>query len=330
MNQTCCIATHNDIIFMTSTEIYQDNKRADVSFVIINYNTKKLLEDLLNFFEVFEMPFSYSVIVVDNNSTDGSIELLTSRKGIKAIFNDRNEGYGRAANKGIAAAGSKYICILNTDLILNKEALLDVWNHMECAPETGVCSPVICYPDGRIQGFFFKFGLIFLYSDIVSKIYSKFKKLSISKAVSPLDVDGIRGAFIFLRSSVLTNRKLFDEDFFFYYEDTELAYRLKKRNVTAMVLPSSRIIHLGGQSSSRKNWKFFYSSKYLFIKKCYGENNMSIIYQMDRGKAHIRFAFYAVASLVSDNPRIKSKLDFYRNLSRGLSSLFDDIINNSV
>jgi len=242
----------------------------DVTFIIVNFNTKQLLNSLLSFFESSHFPFSYSIIVVDNNSIDGSRSFLNEKRGIIVVLNDENIGYGRAVNKGLIFADSKYVCILNTDVVLDNDALSGLWRFMEKNSNVGVCSPIVYWPNGRIQGFFFKFNMLFFYSDFLNKIYSKIKKFYLSKAKSAVKVDGVIGAFIFLRRSLIKDNKLFDEDYFFYYEDTDLAHRLKKDNILTMVLPQYKIIHQDGQSSKDKNWRLFYTGRYIYIKKHYG------------------------------------------------------------
>lgn len=297
------------------------NKTVEVAFIIVNFNTKKLLEDLLSFFEISDMPFSYSIIVVDNASYDGSVEFLNSKKNIISIKNSENIGYGRAVNKGLLVANSKYICVLNTDLILDKKSLITLWDYMENNPDVGVCAPVICYPTGKIQGFFFKFNILLLYSDFIKKVYSKFKKMSIAVSKSPVKVDGITGAFIFLRASLIDNKRLFDEDFFFYYEDTDLGHRLKNRNITVMALPSCKIIHLAGQSSKSKDWKLFYQSKYLYIMKHYGHRHAKNLFILDFLKAKTKTVVYKILLFIYPTERLKSKFDFYYQLSKNFNKV---------
>jgi len=297
------------------------NKSVEVAFIIVNFNTKGLLESLLSFFEASNIPFSYSITVIDNKSSDGSIEFLNNKKNIKVIQNNENIGYGRAVNKGIASTNSKYICVLNTDLILNNETLISLWNYMERNPHIGICAPVINFQNGRMQGFFFKFNIFLLYSDFIKKIYSKLKKKSIAIARSPVKVDGIIGAFIFSRRTIIDDERLFDEDFFFYYEDTDLAHRLKARNITTMVLPSCKIIHIGGQSSVGKNWKLFYQNKYLYIKKHYGRIHAKNIYIIDFLKAKIKSPVYKILTIIYPTKRVRAKSNFYKELSKNFKAL---------
>ena len=131
--------------------------------------------------------------VVDNASTDGSPEFLASCPDVTTLCNAENQGYGRAVNRGIAASRSKYVCLLNTDVILNADALVALYRHLESHPQTGVASPRICYPGGRTQGFIFCDGLIPLYSTLVAKLLAKYHKLRVERAKRPLQVDGVLG-----------------------------------------------------------------------------------------------------------------------------------------
>ncbi len=288
---------------------------SDVAFVIVNYNTKVLLADLLLFFETQNLSFSFSIIVVDNNSSDGSVAFLKDMPGVTVIRNDSNLGYGRAANRGIRISNSKYVCVLNTDVILNKEALNAVWNYMESNSGVGVCSPVVRYPDRKIQGFFFKFNLFLLYSGIAQRIYSKVKKLSIAYARSPLQVDGTTGAFYFFRSSLVGTERLYDEDFFFYYEDTDLAHRLTKRHISTMILPSFSIIHIGGQSG-HKSWQLFHEGMILYLRKHYGKSHVDNICRLLLFRAAVKSRAYGLLGTLYPTDRIRDKHRFYNDVSK--------------
>jgi N-acetylglucosaminyl-diphospho-decaprenol L-rhamnosyltransferase len=300
-------------------------KIIDVSFVTVNYNTKQLLANLLDFFEASHLPFTYSIVVVDNGSSDGSIGFLKEREqcgaNFTAVLNDENMGYGRAVNKGLYASNSKYVCVLNTDVILNRDSLTALWHYMEKNPASGVCSPVVCNPDLSIQGFFYMFNAIFLYSDFIKKAYSTYKKFRIAHAGSPMKVDGVAGAFIFLRRSVIEGEELFDGNFFFYFEDTDLAHTLRNRNISAYILTDHKIIHLGGQSSNGPNWKLFYESKYLYVKKHFGSHHLRNIYYLDLIKVNVKFLKYKLLTLFHSPERLLNKNNFYRELSNSLKTL---------
>ncbi|HTZ17985.1 MAG TPA: glycosyltransferase family 2 protein [Dissulfurispiraceae bacterium] len=301
------------------------NNIADVSFIIVNYNTKQLLKDLLDFFDASNPPFTYSVVVVDNKSSDGSVAMLSERErrptNLTAILNDENVGYGRAVNRALSSADSRYVCILNTDVILTGDVLAALWGYLEKNPENGVCSPIVCNKDMSIQGFFYTFSAIFLYSDFIKKCYSTYKKFRISISRLPIKVDGVAGAFIFLRRSVIEGGELFDPNFFFYFEDTDLAHTLHDRGIPAYILPDQRIIHLGGQSGEGSNWKLFYESKYLYVRKHFGPCHLRYIYYLDLVKVNMKFLKYKFVTLFHSTPKVLQKNNFYRELSNNLKTL---------
>jgi len=119
----------------------------DMAFVTVNYNTLEYVQRLTDFFNRLEVPFTFSFTVVDNNSHDGSQEYLQSHREIHYLQTGENIGYGRGINRGVAATASKYICVTNTDVVLNREALITLWRFLEERQDVGVCAPRITYAD---------------------------------------------------------------------------------------------------------------------------------------------------------------------------------------
>ena len=125
-------------------------------------------------------------------------------------------------------------------------------------------------------------------------------------------VDGVMGAFFLIRRSVILPPALFDEDFFFFYEDTALAHTLKNRGVPCFIIPDATVIHIGGKSRSADSISFFYDSKYLYLKKFYGPFHARAVYLMDRARILRKWMFYSLFSLVTASERIKSKQRYYK------------------
>lgn len=299
----------------------------DVAFITVNYNTKALLEDLVLFFRNADLPFTYTFTVVDNASSDGSADFLKSCPEVTTILNGTNLGYGKAMNQGIVATSSRYLCLLNTDIILNSEALTALVEHCEKHPTINVCSPLIQHQNGKIQGGYYRFNLLYTYLDIYKKIYIKLLKLRLASRQGIVKVDGIAGAFIFCRRDIVLNEKLFDEDFFFYYEDTELAHRLYKQGMTCHVLCGQSVIHLGGQSSSNRHVQQLYVSKYLYLTKQYGDVHAKTLLMLDIMRVHIKRLFYGFASKLTPSENIRNKLDKYIMVSQSLNNLYSKLHN---
>jgi GT2 family glycosyltransferase len=282
----------------------------DIAFVTVNYNTLDCVSQLTNFFSSLNVPFTFTFTVVDNDSRDGSQEFLQSHPEINYLQMGGNIGYGRAINRGVAATTGKYVCVTNTDVVLNREALIKLWTFLEERHDVGVCAPRITYEDGRDQGMVFKPYLFSHYANWFAKIVASSWKLKMAKATAPLRVDGVGGAFFLIRRSVI-HSPLFDEDFFFFYEDTALSHALKNRQVPCFVVHDATIVHIGGKSRSTSSISFFYESKYLYLKKFYGPLHAKGIYFMDRARILRKWSLYSLFSLVSSSERIESKRRYY-------------------
>lgn len=303
--------------------VFENKNTSDVDFVIVNFNTLGYLKEMLDFFEQASLPFSYRLIVVDNGSTDGSIEYLDGRDGVTVIKNRENLGYARAVNLGIAGTVSRYVCFMNTDLVLNEQALRRVWDFMESTPGAEICSPVIYSANGRIQGFFFRLNIVFEYLDFPKSVYSAWSKAAIRRSAGPLRFDGVIGAFVFFRASLAgREKKLLDEDYFFYFEDADLAFRLKKAGIRTYVLPGAGITHLGSEGGGGgNNCRLFYRHKYLFIRKNYGRIHAGTIRRIDYFKAAVKSLKYAVLGRLCPCERTREKFRYYRDLFDNMKDL---------
>jgi len=284
----------------------------DIAFITVNYNALEWVRQLAGFFKALDAPFKFTFTVVDNNSSDGSQEFLQSQTEINYLQTGENIGYGRAINRGVAATDSKYICATNTDVILNREALIKLWRFLEERPDAGVCAPRITYEDGRDQGMVFNRSLFSHYANWFAKALARYSKLKVAKATAPLRVDGVMVAFFVIRRSTIPPPALFDEDFFFFYEDTSLAHNLMNRAVPCFVVPDATIIHIGGKSRPADSVSLFYDSKYLYLKKFYGPLHAKAIHFLDRARILRKWSFYSLFSLVTASERIKSKQRYYK------------------
>jgi N-acetylglucosaminyl-diphospho-decaprenol L-rhamnosyltransferase len=283
----------------------------DIVFITVNYNTLRWVKQLADFFSGLRAPFTFTLCVVDNNSCDGSKEFLQSRPEIRYLQTRENLGYGRAVNRGIAATESKYVCVMNTDVVLNQEALVALWSFLEGNPDVGVCAPRLTYADGRDQGMLYHPSLLALYAHWFAKILANFSKRRIAKATAPVEVQGVMGAFFLIRRSVVPGPTLFDEDFFFFHEDIALAHVLKKKGIQCLVIPSVSIIHAGGESRMEALVDAFYESKYLYVRKFYGSFHARMVHFVDRARIFRKRIFYSLLGPLIPSERMKSKRRYY-------------------
>jgi GT2 family glycosyltransferase len=288
----------------------------DIAFITVNYNTKQLLEDVVTFFNGTTFPFNYCLVVVDNNSVDGSADFLRGARGVIPILNRDNVGYGRAVNQGVAASDSSYICVLNTDLILNREAVVALWNHLESQPEVGLACPLICDPGTmQLQNFMFHESLIELYVDTIFRWKGRDLKRRVSETRKPVVVEGVMGSFLFFRRNLAEGDTLFDEAFNFYYEDNDLAHRLKDRGVRCDVLPQQRIVHLGGQSSSALSTnRVLTANRYRYLLKHYGAWHANNIFRQNILRNWLKILKYRLKSMLCGQEAMESKISMQKNI----------------
>ena len=217
----------------------------DVSIIIVNYNTKQLLADCLNSIYEQTKDINFEVIVSDNGSKDGSIEMLKADfPQVILIENNANLGFGAANNRGLAIAKGKYIFYLNSDTILLNNAVkifFDYWEENGEKENIGALGTNLLNRNNEIihsYGSFMKYGIELKNSLKALRATSIYTILSIfSKRFPPLDiqddrtqkyvgdVDYITGADLFLKNDDLA---LFDDHYFMYCEETDLQLKMAK------------------------------------------------------------------------------------------------------
>jgi GT2 family glycosyltransferase len=283
----------------------------EIAFITVNYNTCGLLRDLAAFFRSTPLPFSYSLVVVDNASRDESHEYLSAQSDIVYIPAGENLGYGRAINRGMRESSSRYVCVLNTDVVLTAEALTRLWEFMELHPDAGVVAPRITNRDGSTQGFIFHQSMLSNVFHLVNRVRSTLLKRKLARSVGPLRVDGVLGAFFLARRSLAADGRLFDEDFFFYFEDNDLAHRLLQAGVQCYALPNCSIIHFGGSSTSIEGARQFFRSKNLYLTKHYGSRFATALKLFDRLRLRLKFLKYTLLAPFSPSKRMAEKKSYY-------------------
>lgn len=263
----------------------------DVSIILVSYNTKELTRDCIKSIYEKTEGISYDIRVVDNASTDGSVEMLREEfPEVKLIASEENLGFGRANNLAIKESDAKYCFLLNTDTVLLNNAVKILFDFME-KPENsqvGACGGQLFNSDMTYQWSVGEFNSLeklyrksiginfhqikYRFRDIFKSRIMKEKRHSPS---SKQNVDYIIGADMMLRKSAIDEAGAFDERFFMYSEEAELCFRLKKHGYKIRFVPESHILHYGGGSSDKKVplavEKMMLNGNILFFKISYGE-----------------------------------------------------------
>ncbi len=252
----------------------------DLSIIIVNYNVKEFLENLLNSLDKATRKIRSEVIVVDNASDDGSIELIKGKfSNIKLIENKENVGFSKANNLGLKIAKGEYLLLLNPDTIVEEETFEIMVSFFRKNPEVGLAGCKILNPDGTLQlgcrrsfpgpwnSFCKVSGLSALFPK--NKLFSKYNLTYLDENQTH-EVDAISGSFMMLRKNVYEKIGGLDEDFFMYGEDLDYCFRVQQSGYKVYYVHKTQIIHYKGESTKRSGIdeiRHFYNAMHLFVKK---------------------------------------------------------------
>jgi len=265
-----------------------NSQKVKFSVVILSWNTKDLLEQCLK-----SIPFSMEIIVVDNGSTDNTLQLLDSLKwpNLKVIKNIANLGFAKGNNQGIKIATGDLIMLLNSDTVVQKGALEKLVEFYKQQNDKNLAfSPLLLNFDGTIQEHYYmrfpNLWQIFLYHHPLWRFFAlktPLKRLILSQIGNqPKEVEQLPGAALMASKEVWQKVGLLDEGYQFLYEDVDWCWRAKKMGVKLMVVPGAKIAHLGGGSWKKKlkqnSFEFYrdyFKALLLFVKKNYGEKKLN-------------------------------------------------------
>jgi GT2 family glycosyltransferase len=239
-----------------------------VSVIIVSYNTASLtlkcVKHVLD--SVGLAKTQLEIIVVDNNSSDNTAQLLSSSyPDIKVISSKKNLGFGGGNNLGVSNAKGDYILLLNTDAFLQPDSLSRLLDFLQNNQNLLAVAPMLAYDDGKLQqslGYFptplrvvgWMWGLDKL--PLTKTLFpTPYHQYDLSKYKSDLSPDWLMGACVLLRKSAYQSVSGFDETIFMYGEEVELFYRLKKKypNQMLRLLTTVVVTHLGSYSSDAAN-----------------------------------------------------------------------------
>ena len=252
-----------------------------ISIIIVSYNVKDYISQCIR--SIYKSNLNqndYEIIVVDNDSHDGSInEIQDNFNKVILHANDSNKGFSKAVNKGLSLAKGEYVCILNPDVIIQENTLSHLLDFCSKKTNLGAVGPKILNSDGTIQhsckrSFPTPFnsisrllGLDRLFPK--SKIFGSYNLTYLNTDIEH-EVDVLSGAFMLVPMQVFKEIGGFDERFFMFGEDIDICHRIKEAGYKVYYTPISEIIHYKGESV--KNAPFdminvFYSAMDIYFKK---------------------------------------------------------------
>lgn len=244
-----------------------------LSIVLVCWNNREYLVPCLHSLYAGELTADFDVVVVDNGSTDGSLEVLKEQfPQVRVIQNNENVGLSRASNQGILATAGRYVLLLNNDTLVNGCALKEMVDFMDTQPDAGAVGGQLLNPDGSFQAGYASFSSLLqeflIASGVGERLWAGYPSHGRCEHVKR--VDWLSSACLMLRRVALEQVGLLDEQYFVYGDEADLQFRLKKAGWEVYFLPQASIVHYGGRSMNR--WgrrRMVYRGKLLFYKKCY-------------------------------------------------------------
>ena len=309
----------------------------DLTISIVNYDTKDLLKNCLSSVYQKTKKIKFEVIVVDNGSNDGSIEMIRRKfPRVKLMENNENVGFSKATNRGIVMSTGRYVLLLNSDTIL-LDNLKEVLIYADNNPQIGAIGCRLLYLNGSIQPSANQFisltdeilrtfrvgqygkrpGLRNFILNHFGRLLGKSVNIRLLTCEGKCDisqVDWVSGACLLVRRRVINEVGLLDENFFAYYEDIDWCRRMRKSGWKIVYYPAVKIVHLTGGSAqqSEKNNIYHslvhYRSKFYYHKKHKGELAVIILKNIIIAKGLLMVFLFPIFCLLGKSGQVLAEL----------------------
>lgn len=283
-----------------------------VDIIVVNWNGGDLLRNCItSILDNRNKAQLGSLIIIDNNSTDHSLELLPNEKKIKIIRNEENIGFAKACNQGFKAATAEYVLLLNPDTELFENTLANCIAFMEQHQDVDILGAQLLNEDHSISPSCARFPTpIALFRDALG--LSKIAPGLFKPAILMTDwdhkesrfVDQVMGAFMFMKRDIFKTMGYFDEQFFVYFEELDFSLRLANAGGKSYYHTGIKAIHIGkGTTESVKAFRLFLNlrSRLLFAKKHFSSTGYYMVYVSTLTiEFFTRLVFMAIKGNVND------------------------------
>ena len=283
-----------------------------LSIIIVNYNVKHFLEQCVLSVKKALAGIEGEIYVVDNNSVDGSVEMIQSKfPEVKLIANKENTGFSKANNQAIRIASGEYILLLNPDTIVEEDTFSTCIQFMDLHQDAGALGVKLIDGKGNYLpeskrglptpsvAFYKIFGLSKLFPK--SRTFGKYHLGYLDKEETN-EIEILSGAFMFMRKTALDKAGLLDETFFMYGEDIDLSYRIHLAGFKVYYHPKTRVIHYRGESTKKSsiNYVFvFYQAMIIFAKKHFSQKNAQLFTLLIQCAVYFRAALSILTRIIS-------------------------------
>jgi hypothetical protein len=254
-----------------------DSIRTNVSIIIVNYNTLHVLQPCIDSIVEHTNDVDYEIIVVDNGSTDGSIEALSKDQRVTFVPTGENLGFGKANNRGLELAHGDYVFFLNSDTLLKNNAIKMLYDFAEqYQGKLGALGCILEDLQGNRIHSYGKFSKMsddfrkYLWIPILKGLHL-YQEPVIPYPENWMKVDYVTGADLFVSRQVLDECGAFHPAFFMYYEESEMEHRFMLHGYDNIIVNGPQIIHLEGEGGKTGN-----ASK--FIRDTFRQQKSEYIY----------------------------------------------------
>jgi GT2 family glycosyltransferase len=294
----------------------------DISFVIVNWNTRDLLLRCLESIHETVSDMTFEVWLVDNASADDSVK--AARKAFPEthiIENERNLGFAAANNRAFVKMQGRYAVLINTDARLTPDAIRRLFLFMEKTPGASMVCGQLLNEDGTKQNSIAPFPTLLSLISNETLLRLLFPQKFPSKRrhyATPIEVDSCIGACIMVRKSAMDRVGLLDERYFFFLEETDWAYRMKRAGWKIYFVPGAKIFHAQGKTvgSGLSARILFYRSRYQFFEKWHKKAYPVVhVLVFSRLLANTLMNLTAVVFTLGLNGRFRRKLTLYTKLT---------------
>ena len=285
-----------------------------IAVAIVNYNTVGYLRDSL---ATVRAAGADEIVVRDNGSTDGSVDMVQREFPEVRVLDSRdNPGYGAASNQAVAACDTPYVLLLNSDTLLARDTLHVLAEHLDAHPRAAIVGPRLHNTDGSLQRSAHGFPRPMTLRPVVRHIPGlRDRSLLTWPHDRPRAVQWLKGAALAIRRTAFDRVGGFDPDFFMYFEETDLCYRLIEAGWEIHFTPATTIVHKGGASTDQVRAEMavqFLASMRQFYRRHYPDGDLRRLDAVLRLQTR--------AALVRDRARLLLARD-----PRAVATITDDL-----
>jgi GT2 family glycosyltransferase len=311
----------------------------DISLIIVSFNTRDVLRESLQSVAREQGDLRLEIFVVDNDSRDGSVEMVeTEFPNVRILRSRVNLGFGAANNLAMEIAQGRYIVLLNSDAFLCPGALSLSVQHMDQQPKIGLAGGQLIGRDSSWQPSARMFPSILSDFKVMTGLAGKFPKSRFfgsfdrtwADPLLPAEVDWVPGAYSIIRAEALRKVGFFDPEFFLYSEEVDLCRRIQNAGYQIMYWPDITVIHIGGESSRQIKTLEMSSAGAQLIR--WRMRSTLLYYRKHHGIAawfakQLELLLYRLTALrnsLSSDPRRKERAHRNRNLARLMHQAWQD------